>query len=69
MYRLYLLAPKRPPSHNPLSMRIYIHGMLSQEADEGDTAAVGQFDGQTGGSGDGSNAGDTRQQGFLDDLE
>src|SRR5579875_807692 len=50
-------------------MSIDVHGVVAQEADQSDTALIGQFDGQAGGSGDGGDAGNARQQGLLDDLE
>ena len=57
------------PLNDTLRMRIHVHGVVAQEADEGDAAGVGQFDGQARGGGDGSDTGDAGQQGFLDDLE
>jgi hypothetical protein len=55
--------------NNALWMRIDVHGVVTQEADEGDAAVSRQFDRQAGRGGDGGDTGDTGQQGFLDDLE
>ena len=55
--------------YNPFWMRIDVHGVVAQKADQGDAAGVGQFDAQAGGGGNGGDTGNAGQQGFLDDLE
>ena len=55
--------------YDAFGVRIDVHGVIAQEADERDAAGVGQFDGQAGGGGDGGDTGDAGQQGFLNDLE
>lgn len=54
---------------DPFGMGVDVHGVVAQEADEGDTAGVGQFHGEAGGGRDGGDTGDASEQGFLDDLE
>src|SRR5215469_5201680 len=54
---------------NPLRVRIHIHRMVSQKANQRNATLVRQFDGQTRWGRDGRNAGNARQQRFLDDFE
>jgi len=71
--RLFRFFPSFDPEdsliYDAFGVCIYVHGVVTQEADEGDATAGGQFDGQAGGGGDRGDTGDAGQQGFLDDFE
>ncbi len=50
-------------------MRIHVHGVVTQEADERDATPFGKFDREAGWRGNRGDTGNTRQQCLLDDFK
>jgi hypothetical protein len=50
-------------------MRVNIHRLTAEEADEGLAGIVGEVDGEAAGGGDGGDEGDAGSEGFLNHLE
>ena len=61
----YRITPLR---HNAVRVRIHVHGVVTQKADERDATCVGKLDGEARRGGDGDNTRNTRQQSFLEYL-